>query len=176
MRDAIPAQQGGAGAEIHGLEIPPGLFGEGARVMHFLSIEQFVTEHDGHPFFEQEKALVYLLTEDVVFPGSGAYVDWGRADGHGAGKSTIGIFVLCNDVHGPGSDAETVTGGEDADIGKNELYRLLSYVLADPRWGAVKYCCWKRNRQPWGRVAAGIKEDGVWDDWWEALRPNRGFG
>lgn len=136
------------------------------------TVDDFVVEHT---YLNQEKALAYLLANDHMFVNNRQYVTNPEAPKgeYDVSNETIVVFVLCSDVFAWGcADAETVTGDDVLDVEKNELYRLLTYVLDNEKWGSVKYACWKRNMQPQGPLVDKLKADGVWDDWWEALAAN----
>lgn len=150
--------------------------GEGKpRLAERHTIDDFVTKDGNRTEFDREKALAYLLTEEVVFVNSRPYVKNPEApkDKQEIGGETVIVFVNSNDVFAwAAATAETVATNYDntnTGIEKNELYRLLSYVLEDGRWGSTKYACWKRNLQPQKPLVAKLKEEGVWDDWWDAL-------
>ena len=143
-----------------------------------VTIHDFVFEYkDDEVIFLKEKALAYLLTAgdgSHILINSRKYVvnSWEDSELWTFGGPTIVVFVNCSDVFAWGTaDTEYVTVDERADL-RNELYRLLVYVLEDERWGATKFACWKRNLQPQKPMIDTLKKQGRWDEWWEALPPN----
>ena len=122
--------------------------------------------------FEENKALAYLLAEEIVFLNCMSYIqnDW-RALSEKKKKKlkiagrTIVIYVLCNDIFAWGcSDAE--------DISSSELQDLWNMYAVDPTWGSAKWCCKKRNEQPQRPVKDDMKKAGSWESWMDDLQPN----
>ena len=67
------------------------------------------------------------------------------------------------------ADAEPITSNDKANFEQNELYRLISYVLADKTWGSTKWACWKRNQRPQKPVIDKMKKDNAWDKLMKSL-------
>ena len=143
------------------------------------SIDDFIFKYgkeDDEKAFEKDKALAYLLEKEVLFSNTRPYIEnpYDPIEERVLSESsTIVIFVNCNDVFAWGcADAETITGGDNADFETNELYRLTSYVINNEKWGSTKFACWKRNLQPQKPVIDDMKKDEVWDDFIESLPKN----
>lgn len=90
-----------------------------------LTFEDFVHRWpiDGNQriHFQEERALAYLLNEDVLFINSRPYIQnpWSKPEHREvSGSETIVVFVECNDLFAWGfSDAENISlwGGEGND-------------------------------------------------------------
>ena len=145
-----------------------------------VTIDDFLTRDGDRIWFDNEKALSYLLTKDALFINTRPYIEnpWESKEKYEIGESTIVVFVECNDVFAWGcADAESITFEENSVLKKknledNELYRLLTYELENERYGTTKFACWKRNQKPQEPIVEKLKSEGVWDEWWEALRSN----
>ena len=61
-------------------------------------------------------------------------------------------------MHGAYADGVEIQNSDESDIEKNELYRLMAYVMENREWGSTKWACWKRNEQPQEPVADKMKE------------------
>ena len=138
-----------------------------------VSIDDFVSEYGGNKkMFHLDKAVAYLLTEGVLFLNNRPYIEnpWDPKEKHMLGESTTVIFLNTSDVFVWGvADGDSITGSDKADIETNDMYRLLSYVLDDKKWGSIKYACWKHNLQPQKPIIRDMKKDGAWDDFMESL-------
>lgn len=124
------------------------------------TIEDFYIRKD---FFDEGKALAYLLDKGYLFSNSRPYIEnpWDDKDKWEIGSSTIVLFVLCNDLfYWASGDAESIT--------INELPDFLEHILKE-KWGADKWTCKKRKLRPQQPIIERMKEDGVWDADMEAL-------
>ena len=142
-------------------------------------IEDFIdrwTRDDGQviTFFENDKALGYLLQEGICFINSRPYIinpwndkeSWQVSD-----EYTTVVFMNCNDVFpGAHADAVEISGGEIIEEGeRNELYELLKLYLENSSWGHIKWVCLKRNMKPDYSIIQRMKKDGYWDEELENL-------
>ena len=121
--------------------------------------------------FDECRALAYLLLTRVLFVNNRPYVEnpYDPIENQVIAKPTMMVFVNSSKVFGWNiADGESVSCSTDADM-DNELYRLTRYMTEDEMWGAVRYVCWKRNRQPMDDVIKAMKEDNSWDDFMESL-------
>jgi hypothetical protein len=125
-------------------------------------------ELDDDPFFEvngriecdHESALALLLADEVVFANEREYLWEDKSRGR-----TVVLYVLCNDVFAWGcADTE--------DLPLSEVGNLYRMHRADPRYGATKWCCLRRNERPQKPVERGMRELGAWDEAMEALPLN----
>ena len=137
-------------------------------------------KHNEKKIFDEKKALVYLFNKNVFFINSRPYVEnpWDPKKKQNIAESTIVVFVNANDLFmwGCADGVEIKNNGMwDADIETNELFRLTSYMMENPKWGADKFCCWKRNLQPQKSRIKAMKKDRVWDDFMESLPKNPDF-
>jgi len=65
-------------------------------------------------------------------------------------------------------------GCADADeIALDDLNNLFFLVLADRRYGSVRWACLKRNEKPQFPLEKQMREAGAWDEVMEALPPNK---
>ena len=138
-----------------------------------LTIEDFIIKGHDKSWFDEVKAVCYLLERDILFLNQRKYIE-DNVEPPTIEPKTMVIFMNCSDVFAWGcADGFSITYSHNLDIEKNELYRLLTYVLADKQhYGVIKYACWKQNMQPQKAIVADLKHDGVWDSWWEDLPPN----
>ena len=147
-----------------------------SRDNKFQNIEDFIIRSGDWAIFNAQKALAFLLLEDQLFLNTRRYIenDWDPKEKQVvADKPTTVIFLNCNDVFAWGcADGEDLLNDDELDIEKNELYRLVIYVLENRKWGSTKWVCWKRNMQPQKPVADSMKKDEAWDDFMESLPPN----
>lgn len=107
----------------------------------------------------EERALGEMLCHDVLFANEGVWRERDRE------SPTVVLFVNCNDVF-----AWACADGEEVPFA--EVPRLYRMWLADPGWGAAKWCCLRRKMQPQAPVVVAMKADGAWDAEMEALAPN----
>lgn len=121
---------------------------------------------EGH--FWEERALVSLLLDEVLFANSRKFLDMDTSVGPPYSldgkprEETIVLFVICNDLFYWGcADCECIKMSE-----LPELYRLHS---ANRAWGSQKWCCLKRKLRPQVPIVTSMKSDGYWDDELEAL-------
>jgi hypothetical protein len=129
----------------------------------YLDENKVLFEIDGEEYCNDEKALALMLLDDVLFCNSRYYSmeKDGKSEGH-----TIVLFIICNDIFAWGcADAEELN---DTD----EISKLYKMWLKDKKWGATKYCCFKRNEKPQHPIAEAMKKDGSWDDEMEKLPLN----
>lgn len=111
--------------------------------------------------FEEEKALARLLAEDVIFLNSHF---WEESWPEDARKKTS-LNVNCNDIFAWGcADAEGLDYAE--------IKALYDCWLANPTWGAAKWCAIKRNQKPQPPVIRAMKAAGAWDEAMEILGDN----
>ena len=95
---------------------------------------------------------------------------WDPKENHTLGEPTTVVFVNTSDVFAWGvADGDSIRCSDKADIETNEVYRLLTYALANKKWCYVKYACWKHNLQPQKPIIRDMKKDGAWDDFMESL-------
>lgn len=133
--------------------------------------------------FDQERALAFLLMENVCFLNTRCYVrnDWQEKEKWRLSENpTTVVYVNCNDVFAWATgdaddlysdDLVPIEGG-DEDVRRNELYDLLSLHLEDRMWGSVKWVAIKRNIAPQSPMVHDMIEAGVWDERMQALEPN----
>jgi hypothetical protein len=117
---------------------------------------------DGSTIFVEERALSYLLLEDVLFPNSFPYA---YNEGDKLHPATITLFVNCSDTFAWGcTDGENITLDEIED-----LYKMWR---ASPIYGPTKWVCIKRNEKPMKPLEESMKKAGIWDPKMESLKPN----
>lgn len=102
--------------------------------------------------FDEERALALLLINEVVFLNC----HWWEKEWPEDARNRASINVNCNDIFVWGcADAETINH-EDIE----PLYRMW---IADPEWGAAKWCAMRRQQQPQTPVIDLMKKAGAWD-------------
>ena len=115
---------------------------------------------NGREECDEEAALSWLLARGVLFSNSRDCIFDGKPEGH-----TVVLSVLCSDVFGWGC-----ADGED--LPHSEIVNLFKMVRDDPEWGAVRWCCLRRNMQPQYAIKRDWVNSGKWDDVLEALPEN----
>ena len=131
-----------------------------------------------HIFFDETKALAYLMNEEHIFLNTRPYIEnpWAEKENWKVSeKETIVAFVNCNDVFAWGcADAEEISVSEEVREGvTDDLHYLLKLYLDMGHWGVVKWCCIQRNEQPQNPVLKDMKLADMWDDEMENLPKNR---
>lgn len=109
-------------------------------------------EKDDPSDLETYEILAFLIAEEEIFinPRKG---------------ESIKLFVNCNDVFAWGcADLE--------EIGWDELSDLFFKVIADRKWGSLKWCCLKRNERPQLVIEKDMKAENAWDEKLDALPEN----
>lgn len=83
-------------------------------------------------------------------------------------KPSQALFsVNANDVFAWGcADSEFIESND-------ELHKLGEFIVADPKYGDFRWLCWKRQSQPQPPWIKRLKEENVWDDFFEQLPPNQ---
>lgn len=110
----------------------------------------------------REMMLSYLLENDIVFMNTRPYV---CLDGK-VHPETIVIFVNCNDICAPASDAVEIT--------ESELPVLFESVYeSKSTFGQIKWICKKINCQPMKWIRENLKANNEWDDEMESLPANK---
>lgn len=129
-------------------------------------------------WFDDEKALAVLLSDEVIFSNGREFVDYPykpKADAQKTGwqvepdrskpqinPETVVLFVNCNDVFYWGTaDAESLPHSEI-----EHLYKLWK---ENPKYGADKWCCLRRKLRPQVPLVKMMKDDNYWDADLEAL-------
>ena len=80
-------------------------------------------------------------------------------------KPTVALSVICSDIFAWGCC-------DDEELLSKEIPALYQQHSADKKWGAIKWCCIRRNQKPQAPVIRGMKQDGIWDDTMENLLEN----
>lgn len=108
-------------------------------------------------WFNEELAVAILLANDVVFISGQDYkAPWAPEE------KSCAVVVNCNDVfYWACADAEPLPQGEI-----ETLYKMWK---ANPKYGADKWCCLRRNLRPQVPLVEMMKKDGFWDAELEAL-------
>lgn len=136
---------------------------------HFETVWPFY-EYNGTDTIHEEYAIAILLQNDVLFQVTRQYLnyDWNKVwEGKDSalegrlGSETIVLFVLCNDVFGPGADGEPITCDEVKD--------LFVRWYNDKVWGVAKWVAIRRKQRPQESVIGAMKASGSWCDEMEAL-------
>jgi hypothetical protein len=113
------------------------------------------------PEFASEGALALMLLNQVVFLNS---LHWEKECPERV-RNLVACCVNCNDIFAWGcADAE--------ELPYDQIEPLWRMWMADPRWGAAKWCILRRNQQPQGPVEKLMREAGVWDEKMEAAGKN----
>jgi hypothetical protein len=130
----------------------------------FEKFEDFVfREEDGSLIgYYEEEMLIRLLKDDVLFPNGREYI---CPVSKKVEPETLVLFMNCNDVWAWAS-------ADAIEVAFDELPELLKYHLEDPRWGATKWACRKRNMRPQRPIRERMKQDESWDDLMESLSKN----
>lgn len=143
------------------------------------TLDDFIlrSKEEGYEWFNNEKAVAYLLRKGVLFVNNRPYIvnPWDSMEEQELSeKSTIIVLVLCNDIFMWGcADAEPITCDlNDKCDDSNELYHLLRLYLEDPKWGVVRWACLKRQEKPQAPIVGDMKKQGAWTEEMEALPPN----
>lgn len=121
-------------------------------------MNKFWLNVDGEKHPNHEAMLAYLLQQDVLFCNSRVYLE---EDLKAQGKETIVLFINCNDVFGPGADAEELTLAEVPVL--FELERDKDFH------GIVEFVAKKRKLRPVSDIVAGMQQKGHWTPELEAL-------
>ena len=109
---------------------------------------------DGKLHFVDNKALIILLDDHILFP---IYGD----------TKTIELHVICNDLFYWGcADSEQFS--------IYELEELHKAYKSDDKWAIDKMCCSKRGLQPQVPIVEKMKQDGMWNETLEALPKPKG--
>lgn len=141
-----------------------------------ISIDDFIIKFGDDKAFNRDKAISYLLGKRILFSNIRPYIEnpWDSKEKHIVSESyTIVLFVNTSDVFEWGvADGDSITGSDEVDIETNDIYRLLTYVIENEKWGSIKYACWKRNLQPQKPQIDDMKKDGVWDEFMESFPKN----
>lgn len=114
--------------------------------------EVYLQDGTDDPEFDLELALAILLLNGVLVVNS----HWWKSDWPEDSKESFAIGVLCNDIFGPGADAEPVL--------LHEIRDLFDHFVIDPIWGPAVWCVNKRKTPPWER----FKEMIVWKQYNDA--------
>ncbi|MFH1560695.1 MAG: hypothetical protein ABID84_04735 [Chloroflexota bacterium] len=111
-------------------------------------------------YFDEDKALIILLRNEVCFFGSIWHPDK-KTDEEGAYLG-IGVFVLCNDLfYWACADSE--------DLHMSEVEDLYRHYRQNKEWGGWVWACKHRGLQPQKPVKVDMIKAGVWTEELEAL-------
>jgi len=111
--------------------------------------------------FEEEQALAFLLSTDVLFLNT----HWYKKDWNEEQQSLFCVLVNCNDVFYWGSaDAE--------EIKSDDMNTLWNYYCKDKIWGPAIWCIKQRGMMPQKPVYDDIMEKGTWNLDKMKLEPN----
>ena len=110
--------------------------------------------------FDEHEALISLLNNNVLFFSCFDYYNKDKKLG-----ATITLHVMCSDIFAWGcADSE--------DLLYSEIEELYNWWYNDNSWGAIKWCCKKRNMQPQRPVKDIMVRNNVWDDMMQNLPLN----
>lgn len=100
--------------------------------------------------FEKDKALAYLIMNDVVFLNS----KWYKKELPENERDSINVIVNCNDIF-----AWACSDGED--LPYNEIPNLYELCKKYPSWGGALWCMIQRKEMPQDAVADAMRESGI---------------
>lgn len=107
---------------------------------------------DGKEYCNKERALGFLLLDDVLFSNEREVMWEGKKDEEGP---TTVLYVVCNDLFGWAcADAERLP--------EEEIGNLFKMWKADKKWGPSIWCMKRRNAKPQKPVEDLMKQEGVW--------------
>ena len=112
----------------------------------------------GREYFDTTMALAHLLANDVLFVNT--FPLWNDKTKQPE-PATSTLFVLCNELFGPGADCEEIPYSSIESI-----YR--AFDANGPR-GVLRWCCLHRGQRPSPRIESLWRELGIWDAELEAL-------
>lgn len=123
---------------------------------HCIDEDDVTYEHDGEIYYEEGDMLAILLIEEHIITGN-IETD--------SGQRTTVLYVNTSDVFAWG-----YANADCADLSEMEdLYKL---TREDPKWGSIKWICFKDNLQPQYPIIRDMKIDGMWDEKMENLPKN----